>query len=62
MKRRKLSPYTEALTRAEAIALQDELDRPITWEPQHHHSGDGVLRQKDTDSDGTNQVAPRVTP
>lgn len=38
-----------ALTRAEAIALQERLGRPITWAPRHHHgSPEGLLQQKDS--------------
>jgi len=48
-----------ALTRAEAIALQERLGRPITWAPRHHHgSPEGLLQQKDS-PDGSNRVQPK---
>jgi hypothetical protein len=52
----------EALTKAEAEALAEKLGRPITWAPVHHHgTPEGAWKQAATDSDGTNQVAPKGT-
>ena len=51
----------EALTRSQAIALQERLGRPITWKPRHHHgSPEGALAQKDS-PDGSNRVHPKAS-
>jgi hypothetical protein len=58
-RRRKLSPYNEALTRDEAIALEAQLKRPITWAPDHYHGSFAACEEQRSNPTGANQVPAR---